>query len=258
MTTACEKIDLIKLSTELLASQYKNSPNLIGHLQILIKSLVEIQDVYCQLIDERDIDSAIGEQLDVLGRIVGQPRSLVSRNIFGYFSFLGFTGGGGYGDFYDPLLGKPYITVEQASQKGQNVTLTDDQYRILIRAAAFRNTIRSTPDELAELINFTLTDAIVTLDKIYIVESTQIVFIMIGAILDDQTKQLLTLELNDRGRGSPSYLIPRTLGVQYKFGTYSPDRAFTYGETDNVNRFDGKNGYGDNTPGVGGTWASLF
>ena len=22
--------------------------------------------------------------------------------------------------------------------------------------------------------------------------------------------------------------------------------------------FDGKNGYGDNTPGVGGTWASLF
>ncbi len=56
-----------------LAQQYR-LPKLEAFLRALIHPLQAIEDVAWQLYTERFIDTAIGAQLDLIGRIVGQPR----------------------------------------------------------------------------------------------------------------------------------------------------------------------------------------
>ena len=59
---------------ELLLSQFQNKPRLAGVLCALLESVQEAEDAAWQLLTERDLDSAVGAQLDQLGRLVGEER----------------------------------------------------------------------------------------------------------------------------------------------------------------------------------------
>jgi hypothetical protein len=261
MTTVCEKIDFIAEAIELLASQYQESETLKGHLSILINQLSDLQDVYCQLLDERDIDTAIGVQLDILGRIIGQPRPLVPIDTFNYFGFIpngGISNNLSYGDFDDTAIGGFYFSFGD-DDGGDYVPLTDEQYRSLLRAAAFRNKIRSTPEELVQFLLFVFEDLNIPPENILITEGTQYALITIGYPLNDWEKELLKLELNDRGRGSPSYFTPRTLGVLYDFATYDPDDVFGYIDLSGNVKDHGSLGYGDvGDLLIGGTYGYII
>lgn len=68
------KRDLISEGLKKLPSQFDNSPVLRGWVKSHLTALQDVHDILFQLLDERGIHTAIGEQLDVLGRIVGEKR----------------------------------------------------------------------------------------------------------------------------------------------------------------------------------------
>lgn len=69
------KTNQVQEAISRLATIWKDKPVVLGLLEAYINSVQAIEDTYDQMLNERGIDVAIGAQLDVLGLIVGQPRS---------------------------------------------------------------------------------------------------------------------------------------------------------------------------------------
>lgn len=57
-----------------LAEQFKNKAKLAAFVAVFTKQMQAIEDAFWQLYTERWVDTAMGPQLDVIGRIVGQRR----------------------------------------------------------------------------------------------------------------------------------------------------------------------------------------
>lgn len=68
--------DHVALAKERLIEQYKNKVKVEGTVEAIVTPLQEIEDVLLALKMERWIDSAIGVQLDKIGRIVGATRDV--------------------------------------------------------------------------------------------------------------------------------------------------------------------------------------
>jgi hypothetical protein len=58
----------------LLIGQYKNKPRLEALLRSYLAPFQELENVIWDVLTGRLIDNAVGKQLDVLGKIAGQPR----------------------------------------------------------------------------------------------------------------------------------------------------------------------------------------
>ena len=58
-----------------LMEQFKGQPDLAALLTSYITQIQDIEGVLFELIDERLLASAVGEQLDIIGRIVGEDRN---------------------------------------------------------------------------------------------------------------------------------------------------------------------------------------
>ena len=61
-------------SKDLLLEQFKSKANVEGTIGAFAKQVQEAEDVLEQLLNDRTVDGAVGNQLDVLGRVVGQDR----------------------------------------------------------------------------------------------------------------------------------------------------------------------------------------
>jgi hypothetical protein len=61
-----------------LGEQFKSQPNLVAFLTAHVAPLQDIEDALQQLLLERQVDTAIGDQLDALGALVGQARAGLS------------------------------------------------------------------------------------------------------------------------------------------------------------------------------------
>lgn len=94
-------------------SQYKNSPNLLATLEGLLTPLQELSSVLDVMNHLTDLETQEGVNLDVLGRLVGIERTIPN--------------GGGVGI---PLLAG------------------DNDYRLLIKAKAFKNTSKGYPEDI--------------------------------------------------------------------------------------------------------------
>ena len=66
--------DHVQEGVELLLHQWEDSPNIQGLLKSYTENLQLVEGALFQLLNERGLATAIGEQLDVLGRIVGEDR----------------------------------------------------------------------------------------------------------------------------------------------------------------------------------------
>lgn len=126
--------ELIAYYVNLLIIQYKTLPNATGTIQALATEVVANQ-IYSQVLNGFSIQTAVGEQLDILASYVGAPRT-----IFGYspaqvyFSFPGYadsvtadTGFAEYGDATDPVGFWLLYSTSQTSY-----VLTDGELRQLI------------------------------------------------------------------------------------------------------------------------------
>jgi hypothetical protein len=58
-----------------LPEQFKDKPNIAAFLNAINMQCDELEVAFRQLLLERGVDNAVGDQLDVIGRIVGQERA---------------------------------------------------------------------------------------------------------------------------------------------------------------------------------------
>lgn len=137
----------------LLIEQYRSSGRLNALLLAPLNQADAIEDVAQQLRDRLHIDLAEGENLDVIGRVVVQPRPFAPEDPEDVFTFenpldigLGFSGIG-RDDVGGRWIGLGIV---------EGDLLDDIRYRRLLRAKIIRNTTSCTLDDMSAYVNFVL------------------------------------------------------------------------------------------------------
>lgn len=59
----------------LVLTQYRESPNLLGMMSAYLKQVIEVQDAIAEIPSKFDLDTAVGDQLTIIGRWLGFPRA---------------------------------------------------------------------------------------------------------------------------------------------------------------------------------------
>ncbi|QDP60430.1 MAG: hypothetical protein GOVbin1096_58 [Prokaryotic dsDNA virus sp.] len=134
-----DEVDYFSQAQDLTTTQFKGRDVFNRYLQLMLAGRVELQQTIKDLMQKRSLETAEGEQLDVLGRILGQERQLFDSVIIRYFGFDGATGA------------SPYKSVNDTERtygpwKGTRDTLlgvrelTDAEYRRILRLKIIKNT----------------------------------------------------------------------------------------------------------------------
>lgn len=223
---------------------FEDAPVLDKYLQLLTAPQLDLQNIFRDLLQQRSIDTAVGKQLDIIGRIVGQDRILIEAELAPYFGYIGALLPEGYGDLNDGSLGGFYWDIN--NPLSGNITLNDEQYRLFIKAKILKNITSATPEDVINFIQF-----VFEVEKVYIsYDQGAHATILVSDDINLFERVLLTFFTQGKYK---SYFVPKTLGVGYDFGTFTATNFFGFFGT------PGANSYGDvNDPSVGGYYATLI
>lgn len=169
LSVPIEQIDYSYLDKDLLNEaharllwQFRNSPNICEYLTALFTEVQFLFDTAIDVLDKRQLAKATGEQLNVIGRIVGQDRTVIAagESLFGFaddstaYGFSELVGGIPIGGGRFLELGEP----ETGSR-----SLTDYEYRQFIVAKILRNHMETASAcELQQIANIILTSVVRT------------------------------------------------------------------------------------------------
>lgn len=130
-------------------AQYRDKPKAVAWYAIARKLGGSIEAAAQAVRKSYDIDTAVGEQLNVIGRIVVAPRSFVGSMPMnpGLFDL---TDGDQFGDD-DAMFSA--LTIDQDGQ------LSDELYRLVIKAKIVKNNGDATIDNILDGMNFLLPKA---------------------------------------------------------------------------------------------------
>lgn len=135
---------------DLLIWQYQNRPKARSTIQLLVETFSQVFSELYSLQSVLSIETAIGHQLDLVGKHVGQHRVINGYQLRRFFGFrgsaqaLGFSkreqGGGIWYRRRDPL--------------SDSVRLADEDYRFLIKCRILRNYQIGTLPNIIEACQF--------------------------------------------------------------------------------------------------------
>jgi hypothetical protein len=186
-----------------------------NYLQLLVSPKLELQQVFKDLMQLRSLDTATGEQLNILGRIVGQDRVLINSDLYDFFGFQGALKAGSMGTLSDPTVGSVFYSLGEPL--GGNVELDDSTYRLFIQAKILKNNTASTSEEFIRSMNLIFGNSAVIAIEDESGESGNVT-VLFNRHLSDFERALLLY--TDNSSGYPSGLIPKTIGVNVKYGEY--------------------------------------
>lgn len=178
-------------AVSLLVGQYVNSPNLQAYIAALMVEFDELHTNSLVAISGRTIDNATGATLEVIGKIVGQPRGTKHELSGVFFGFFNALGAGSYGSEGTPSAGADWRSISNDSFI--IVDWSDNEYRKFIKARVIKNTKAITVNTLIEII-LQVVDGI---DDVEVTNVSPLVYnIHIPEIVGDNDKLLLlTAEL---------------------------------------------------------------
>ena len=248
-----EMPDYLNEARERVTYAFEDAVVFDKYLQLIETPAAELLEVCRQMMQERSIDTAVGAQLDIIGRIVGQDRVLIDADLIPFFGYLGaLVGPQSYGDLNNPGLGGYYWDLD--TPLAGNITLGDEQYRLFIKAKILKNLTKATPEDVITFIQF-----VFEVDKVYInMDASAHAIIYVSSDISLFEKALLLYFTDGKYK---SYFVPKTLGVKYDYGVFEPEGSFGYFGVPNVE------GYGQLVwngtawvldPDVGGVYASLI
>lgn len=206
MSDNLNKLDHEAQAVSRLLTQFREAPNLQGYIKALMS---EANPIECALIDTlagRSINTAIGAQLDVLGVIVGQQREVIDASPLTFFGYAGAPGAEAYGAARYLSEGEPTTGTR---------LLTDDEYRLFIKARIAKNQSRGDINGLVDLISF-------------LIDSTGFAVIDSGGAEFSVGFFFGTLTNNEKVFISQSDLIPKPAGVKLNLFEYPAGGAFGY------------------------------
>lgn len=197
-----EKINHEELAISRLATQFKESTNLINYIKALLIEADPLEQVFCDLLEKRWIDTAAGVQLDILGSIVGQSREFIDAVIFDYFGFANNPQAQSFGTVSNASVGGRFKLAYEITTGIRQ--LTDYEYRLFIRARIARNRTSSTPEDIIAQIK-------------YVFNAPLVLFV------DGDTKYEVSvgrkLGLNEKSILLDTDIIPKTAGIQATYVT---------------------------------------
>ena len=197
--------------------QFTDKPIFDKYLQLLILGQVEIQEALKQVMQLRSIDTAEGEQLNVIGRIVGQPRELIDAEMLEYFGFDGYPESQSYGDLENTSTGGFYYSL--GTPLTGSVLLNDEQYRLFIKAKILKNTTFATPEDFLGFVKFVFGTEINNV----LAEGDAEFTILIGKELNSFERALLTYKTKYQNFDAP--FVPKPVGVRINYG-YFPSQDY--------------------------------
>jgi len=84
---ACDLTDFVDKEIENIATQYRESPNLLALIRVYLDQLVDVFEKTCAIPDFFDIDSSTGDQLTIIGKWLGWPREHCAGRKLPIFGF---------------------------------------------------------------------------------------------------------------------------------------------------------------------------
>ena len=167
------KIDLLTLACERLLSQFNSSTTGIQpYLNALVQQTQDWNEITQSVFIGRFLDTAVGIQLDKIGRLIGQSRPLIDGTTVLYFEWdnpngvTGWDGAAGWFSTNAPITGL--------------VPINDTSYRLFIKGKVFKNQVTGASiPEIIEFIKLTF-----TLDASVITSVGEIMAISIAVPID--------------------------------------------------------------------------
>lgn len=161
----------------LITSKYQNQPDFTAMVSADVGILVQIQTLLQSMIPLFDIDQAVGDQLDIIGKWVG-----VSRNIDVPISDVYFSWD------EDASLGWDYGTWQPANAPTNVTVLPDDAYLTLLRAKIAANSWNGTTEGA-----YTIWEAVFPTFTILIQDYENMTYALcvVGGIIDSLTLALI-------------------------------------------------------------------
>jgi len=200
--------------TSLITSEHNKKPNFMKVVEVNTKFYAHVQDILSGFINDFDIDSAVGAQLDTIGLWAGVSRFIKSPLTGIYFEWgaasVGWSSGIWQGDF-SPTSGL--------------TSLPDDIYRTLIRAKIAANSWDGTIPEAYKIWENIFNDNIVIIQDN---QNMSITVAVVGAVLDALTRALLTggyIPLKPEGVRVDYYAIPVDTNPIFIWGGEGSDVA---------------------------------
>ncbi len=188
----------------LVTSAFRQKPKFIATVTLDTTVQRRVQDLLATMIPIFDVDTAVGDQLDILGKWVGISRnvSIPIENV--YFSWdADFSLGWDFGT-WQPNLAPSSVT-----------TLPDDVYRTLIKAKIAANQWDGTTDGA-----YAIWDAVFTTVTILIQDKQDMSYdlALVGGIVDSLTLALLVggyIPLKPEGVRVNAYFVPIDTGPMF-------------------------------------------
>ena len=168
-----EQITFSDESVARLIQIYRDKPKFIALITLYANIAQEIEDTVFDMLLLRDVETAVGAQLDVIGRIVGQSRQIADADPFVFFGFLDGVipdaTTGSFGDLGNPATGERFRSIDE--DVSGDVSLADPEYRLFIKARIIKNHTRGTLNEIiaattliAETDTYTITESKMQVD----------------------------------------------------------------------------------------------
>lgn len=199
--------DYLSDSRDRITEQFKEKP-IIDRLQEIIHSeATEIQNTLSDMLYQRWLENAKGKNLEVIGDIVGQPRTLFDSVIIYYFGFQGATGALSFGTRSNPNVGGVFKS-RNDPLRGTRY-LNDIEYKAIIKIKILKNTTIGVIDEF-----IAMTKLLYNVNSVTYTESGGVVHINIGRDYNDQNLSLFK-GLDEIKLGNQ--YLPLPIGVRLEF-----------------------------------------
>lgn len=155
--------DRVQQAKDLLIEQYKNSPNLNGLISAHTEQMQAIDTENENLLNKRGLDTAEGENLNNIGRIVVLDRPFTDPDPEEVFTFENPSDiGGGYTDENGVTQGGYYIGLDPID----NQQYSDRLYRLILRAKIIFNTTDATLQQMYDFSQFVFGVESVILERV--------------------------------------------------------------------------------------------
>ena len=132
-----------------LTDRHRSDETFLAILDTLVEIKSQRQQQYLDIADTfLDIDKSEGKNLDLIGKLIGEERTLVNFIDRSYFGFLGAR----LSESYD--IGYWYSLYK--NKYGTLRTLTDEEYRRVLKARVVKNSSDSSRDSFLKVLNLLL------------------------------------------------------------------------------------------------------
>jgi hypothetical protein len=184
-------MDHVAQARSRLISQYRDAGKLQAWISIMPRiANREWEPVLQAIRTGYDIETASGHLLDVVGRVVGQPRPIIVMTEYEVFAYQGTINAA-------PYDVAPYVGPTENSA----VPLPDEYYRQLIRAKIARNVSDGSIDSI-----ITLTEFVLGFEVVALIDNEDMSFAMVFEREPDEIETLLIEDFN---------IIPKPQGVAF-------------------------------------------